>query len=120
MALNSILLVEDNMLAQRAAKIILSGFALQIDIASSGQEAIDLSKLNIYDLILMDIGLGDMTGFEVEQNIRQDSLLNQETRIFALTAHDDKEYEEKAINSGMQGYLIKPISTAVLAAILEK
>lgn len=117
---NRVLLTEDNQLAQMAATIVLTSFDLEVDVAASGEEAIELSQINTYDLILMDIGLGDMSGFEVVEKIRQQSSLNQHTAILALTAHSDVEYEQQAIESGMQGYLVKPISAAMLEILLKK
>ena len=107
-----VLLVEDYPLVSKVSKKILetnNKLTCSVDVASSGKEAIALAKKNPYKLILMDIGLPDMTGYEVTKKIIAcKNSPNYNTPIVALTAHD--EMVESCINAGMVDLIPKPLS----------
>lgn len=110
---NSVLLVEDNVIAQKAAFVILSAMNCNVHIASSGQEALHRINNNQYDLIFMDIGLGaGIDGYEVTQQIRIKENNNSQTPIVALTAHAAEENKELCIKAGMDAVLAKPMTQA--------
>ena len=115
-----VLLVEDNILAQMAAKMIIASTGCRVDVSSSGQDAIQLASQNTYDIIFMDIGLGDMNGFEVADNIHKKAVINLRTPIVALTAHSEESYKELAERSGMVGFITKPLSLEAIQGILDK
>lgn len=115
-----ILVVEDNAIAQTVAKSILAQSGCRVDVASNGKEALQLWKKNKYDLIFMDVGLPDMDGYQVTQNIRvQEVAQNRHTPIIALTAHAGEENKQRCIESGMNAVLTKPLSLKGCSEILS-
>ncbi len=107
--LPNILLVEDNSINQKVAVLLLKQMGFNnIDIASSGIEAINLAIKNRYSLILLDIGLPDLDGFEVAKIIRND-LLNITIPIIAVTAFDRDDIEKRSSEVGINQVLNKPL-----------
>ncbi|AXR07558.1 aerobic respiration two-component sensor histidine kinase ArcB [Salinimonas sediminis] len=102
-----ILLVEDIELNVMVAKALLEKLGQTVDVAMTGQEAIDKARANEYDLILLDIQLPDMTGFDVANVLIEEDLVMQ-TPIVALTANVIKKREEY-LENGMDDIIAKPI-----------
>ena len=102
-----ILLVEDNIFSQKVTKVMLQGLGCEIDYASSGAEALDLTYRK-YDVIFMDLGLPDIDGIEVVKKIRHSNNCNRHVFICALTAHASEEEKEKCLEVGMNEFLTKP------------
>ena len=115
-----VLLVEDSDIARLTAELNLKSENCEVEIDTTGSQAIDLASSKKYDIILMDIGLGDTDGFAVTQAIRNLSTYNKSTPIIALTAHDTELYHEKAKEVGMNDYLTKPLENAEIQKILKK
>lgn len=106
-----VLVVEDTHIAQIVIKTQLYKQNCTVDIAVDGASAIRMANKFSYDLILMDIGLGDgPDGFEVTLNIKKNSLLNSMTPIVAVTAHNEPDFAEKASAVGMEGFFNKPFT----------
>lgn len=104
-----VLVVEDNTLNHKVISGLLSGTSITLTFVTNGQEAIDLLfKGMSYDLVLMDINMPIMNGYEATLEIRKHSKYNT-LPILALTADIMEESIQKAISSGMQGYITKPI-----------
>lgn len=115
-----VLIVEDSPIAQKVATIYMTKQGCKVDVADCGSIALDKTKNTLYDLILMDIGLGDgADGFEVTRQIKQESNLNQKTPIMAVTSHDGPDYRNKAKESGMIGYFNKPFTEKEAKILLE-
>jgi PAS domain S-box-containing protein len=115
----SVLVVEDNFIAQRVAKTILNSLNCFVDLAANGEEAINFYKKNQYDLVFMDIGLGEgINGYEVTNFIRS-QIKNQHTPIIALTAHAADESKQHCIEAGMNAVLTKPLTFAHASNILK-
>ena len=98
-----------------------------VTVANNGQEAIDLLKADAFDLVLMDVQMPVMDGFEATRTIRQMEArekLHPQTRspipIVAMTAHAMKGDRERCLESGMNGYLSKPIRTRELDEVLAE
>ncbi len=106
-----VLLVEDVTIAQKLAKIALSELSCDVDVADTGMQALEFAEKNQYDLILMDLGLPDIDGITVAENIRRINELYADVPIIALTAHDDQEYKSNCLDIGMTDYLVKPFSS---------
>jgi PAS domain S-box-containing protein len=104
----NILLCEDNELNQRLIKAILSEKGYKIDLAENGEKGIDLFKNNNYDLVLMDIQMPFMDGYETTRTIRQ--TLQSKIPIVALTANFMIAEKTKCLQIGMNDYLSKPFS----------
>lgn len=106
-----ILVVEDNIIAQTVILSLLTRLSCQVDLASNGIEAIALYNQKQYDLIFMDIGLGEgMNGFEITRFIRSQSKPNHHIPIIALTAHAGESYRKQCIESGMDEVMTKPLT----------
>src|SRR5579862_9636181 len=115
-----VLLVEDNLIATRITTMHLNELTCIVDHAQDGISAITMSKENHYDIILMDIGLPDMTGIEVTRSIRQNELGSEmPVPIIALTAHVDDERNQQCMQSGMSAVFCKPIEKAIIEDILN-
>jgi signal transduction histidine kinase/CheY-like chemotaxis protein len=102
-----ILFVEDVEFNQIVAERFFNKWNLKYDIAQTGSEAFDLTKSKKYDLILMDLNLPDMSGFEATGLIKENSL-NSDTMIIALTAYTYSEISDKIVEFGLNGFLQKP------------
>jgi signal transduction histidine kinase/ActR/RegA family two-component response regulator len=113
------LLVEDNIINQKIAKIMLEDFGCHVTIANDGFEALTrLIHDHSFDLIFLDVGLPDMSGFEVACKIRQELLIKQ-TPIIAMTAHVLERDREEAFQSGMDKILAKPINYHEIEKVLK-
>jgi signal transduction histidine kinase/CheY-like chemotaxis protein len=114
MSLNgvSVLVAEDNTLNQKLMGILLRQMGCIFDMANNGKEAMEKVREKKYDIILMDIQMPVMDGFEATRNIRNE--LKITTPIIALTARVFKEDEEKCREVGMNDFLTKPIETNTL------
>ena len=115
MKMHKILLVEDIELAQIIARHMLKSLHCDVDVASTGMEAIQKARDNQYDYILMDLGLPDMDGFTAAEKIHEFS----HVPIIALTAHVEAQYKEKALASGMQDFLTKPLDEKAVRELLK-
>ena len=104
---NHILIVDDNLNNLRIAVDILMGEDYRISTARNGQEALTvLSKSNV-DLVLLDINMPDMNGFEVINKIQAQPEL-KETPVLFVTSHNDEVYLDKAFKAGCVDFIAKP------------
>ena len=118
----SILLVEDNELNQRLMKISLARFDYKVSIAINGLEAIQMFTNQKFDIILMDIMMPIMDGFESTKNIRNIELNNHllgHIPIIAFTANTINNDREKCIRAGMDDILEKPFDIIKFRKILR-
>ncbi|MCH5598817.1 response regulator [Niabella ginsengisoli] len=107
-----ILLVEDNTLNIKLINGIFLGTNVKVDVAETGGQAVEKVKDSFYDIILMDIELPDMNGYETTRIIRKD--LKIQLPIIALTAHVLAGEKERCLEAGMNDYLTKPVNTRQL------
>ncbi len=114
---STILLVEDNKSNQEILVGLLKKSGIRIDIADNGQEALEMFQANKYALILMDIHMPIMDGFEATRRIRE---ISQTIPIIALTADVMKEDIEETKKVGMNEYLHKPVEVDALCETLLK
>ncbi len=115
-----ILVVEDSLIALVVIKTQLTKLGCLVDSATDGESALKEAQSKPYDLILMDIGLGDgPDGFEVAAHIKQQSPINHLTPIMAVTSHGETEYIEKALEVGMVGFFHKPFTLEDAMKIIE-
>ncbi|MCC7431308.1 response regulator [bacterium] len=117
-----ILLVEDNLDNQNLAKKVLEKKGYFVEVAENGLIGFEAVKRFHYDLVLMDIQMPVMGGFEATQAIRDWERKNNEERIpiLALTAHAFDGYREKCLENGMDDYLTKPLKKTLLFQLLDK
>lgn len=117
----SILLAEDVLLNQRLVVKIMEKWGHDLEIAENGKIAVDKVKEKNYDLILMDIQMPVMDGYDAAKLIRSlPDLKKQSTPIIALTAHASNAEAEKCINLGMNAYLAKPFNQQNLFQIINQ
>ncbi|MDQ3111764.1 MAG: ATP-binding protein [Bacteroidota bacterium] len=105
----SILLVEDNVINQKLAKIILADMGIKTETAGNGKEAIGKIKIKKYDLVLMDMQMPVLGGYEAAGVIRKK--LKSEVPIIAMTANALDGEREKCLAAGMNEYISKPIDS---------
>ena len=117
-----ILLVEDNIINQKVALSILEGLGYHLDVASNGLEAVHALERKSYDLVLMDIQMPEMDGFEATNIIRDktSNVLNHDLPIIAMTAHAMSGYKDICIKAGMNDYVTKPIQPDKLTKVINQ
>jgi PAS domain S-box-containing protein len=115
---NKILVVEDNKVNQRVAKILLQDLQQDFEFASNGPQALTLLASNHYDMVLMDLGLPEMSGLDVTSRIRQNETPDQHIPIIAMTAHAFESDKLLCLESGMDDVVTKPINIEELKAAL--
>ncbi|WP_297090438.1 ATP-binding protein [uncultured Draconibacterium sp.] len=114
---HAILLVEDNLDNARYIQHILRDKGLQLFHSKNGEEAIKLVKTMTPDLVLMDIGLPDIDGYEVTRRIKS---IQAQLKVVAQTAYVTKQDKEKALEAGCIDFISKPLTKEILLATLSK
>jgi CheY-like chemotaxis protein len=112
-----VLIVEDNKINQLVTRKILEKSQCNCTVVEAGIEALEILKTETFDLILMDINMPGMNGFETTIKIRQNNIT---TPIIALTAFSKHEIEQEAIDSGMNAVVIKPYKKSELYSIISE
>lgn len=113
-----ILVVEDNPMNQRLAALLLSDWGYEYEIVEDGKEALDILQRIDFQLILMDIQLPIMDGYEATTAIRND--LKSAIPIIATTAHAFAGEREKCLAVGMNDYIPKPLQEDIVLTIIQK
>lgn len=112
-----VLLAEDHILNQKLATAYLTGFGLEVDLAENGLEALEKLKTKHYDLVLMDIQMPILDGYNASKKIREE--LKITVPIIAMTAHIMANEKEKCLSYGMTDYLSKPFKEIDLYNMLN-
>jgi len=117
-----VLLVEDNLVNQEVAAKMLAKIGCSYDTVSNGEDALAVLNEQKYDLILMDLQMPRMDGFEATVKLKTESSynLNTDTPVVALTAHATKEHQERCFDVGMADYLTKPLRLNDLRRVFQK
>ena len=123
----TLLLVEDYPTNQKVAMAYLTNAGYHVDIADNGQRAVEAYQNRKYDLILMDIQMPEMDGYQATAAIRAlekgadaPSQTHDRTPIVALTAHATEEDKRKCLEAGMDDFLTKPLQRGDLLQTLSK
>ncbi|MBF0237112.1 MAG: response regulator [SAR324 cluster bacterium] len=115
---NRILLVEDNVLNQQVAFEILTSAGLKVEVACNGQEAVEALQQKAYELVLMDVQMPVMGGYEATRLIRKIPQF-KDLPVIAMTAHAMTGAREECLAAGMNDYVSKPIDPEELFKVLE-
>ncbi|MEN8907580.1 MAG: response regulator [Clostridiales bacterium] len=113
-----VLLVEDNYINQKMMSELLKSFKLEIHCANDGKQALELVNKYNFHLIIMDLHMPGMDGYEVTNKIRK-YIKYRKTPIIALTADVVEGTKERILSTGMNLYLSKPVDPLKLASILN-
>jgi PAS domain S-box-containing protein len=117
----NILLVEDDYVSQLLIKQICKMKKWNISVAPNGKEALEVLENNKFDLILMDIQMPEMSGFDLTKIIREkENSTGEHTPIIATTAYAMEIDKEHALNVGMDDYISKPIDLTKLQEIINQ
>jgi two-component system, sensor histidine kinase and response regulator len=115
-----ILVAEDNRTNQLVAIGLLQKQGHRVVVAENGIRALEILERNTFDVILMDVQMPEMDGFEATAAIRRkQSRTGTYTPIIAMTAHSMEGDRERCIDAGMDDYISKPIRGTLLADILK-
>lgn len=117
----SVLLVDDNKVNQFLGKKILANLGVKkIELASSAAEALEKLEADHFDLMLTDVEMPGMNGYELSQSIRSREMGKEHLIIIALTANSSSEDRELAKAAGIDDYLTKPYSPQDLFEVLSR
>jgi CheY-like chemotaxis protein len=114
----AILLVEDNAANRRIVELMINELGLRADVAANGLIAIEAARERHYDVILMDLQMPGVNGFEATRQIRVEQQRGARSTIIALTANVVEGEEARCRAAGMDGYLAKPLKLDSLASVL--
>jgi len=108
-----ILIVEDEVRLAEALGEIMKGQLYSVDIVNDGEDGYDYAMSNIYDVIVMDVMLPSMNGFDIVRKMREEK---NQTPVIMLTAKDDTADKIKGLDCGADDYLTKPFIPGELLA----
>jgi PAS domain S-box-containing protein len=114
-----VLMVEDNPEAAESLMMILELLGHQARVVHDGRTAIDAARANLPDVMLIDIGLPGMNGYEVAQAIRRDATLKHLVLV-ALTGYGLSEDKARAMAAGFDHHLVKPVDLDALQELVER
>jgi CheY-like chemotaxis protein len=116
----NVLMVEDNVIAQKVEEALLTALHCQVDIADSGDKAVLLFDPGKYDIVFMDIGLQDTSGYLVAKKIRQKEENTQHhVPIIALTSYQADVVQYDCDEYFMDGVLTKPLTSEQAKQIIQ-
>ena len=114
-----VLAIDDNPVGLTVLRHVLKRHGMQVDCASSAEEALALAARGVYDLVLMDLQMPGMDGLTAAREMRKIPGYAQ-VPILALTANFSDEVREQCRAHGMQAYLSKPVEAAELMAAVSR
>jgi CheY-like chemotaxis protein len=115
-----VLVAEDNVVNQKVALRALERMAIRADVATNGREAVELTRANRYDVILMDCQMPEMNGYQAATEIRRQEGSEHRAVIIAMTADALPGNREQCLMSGMDDFLAKPVKLERLVEVLRK
>jgi PAS domain S-box-containing protein len=114
-----VLIAEDNLMNQKLISEIMKKWEVNFDLAVDGQEALDKLYEKTYDIVLMDVNMPRVSGYEAAERIRMDTAnLNNKVPMIALTAAALQSEKQKVFDSGMNEFVSKPFVPANLKKVM--
>jgi DNA-binding response OmpR family regulator/HPt (histidine-containing phosphotransfer) domain-containing protein len=113
-----VLVVDDNEMNRQLMRTLLGKLGLPCELAENGVQALELLRASRYDLVLLDMEMPVMDGWQTIREIRADGAL-ADLDVVALTAHAVSGSAERCLAAGCDGYLSKPLDAARFRALLE-
>jgi CheY-like chemotaxis protein len=119
--LGTILLAEDNYINQMVTIRILEGKGHRVVVGANGRLVLEILERQAVDLVLMDIQMPEMDGFQATSAIRErEAITGAHLPIVALTAHATNGYRQKCLDAGMDDYLAKPVCSKDLLEVVNR
>jgi signal transduction histidine kinase/DNA-binding response OmpR family regulator/streptogramin lyase len=115
-----ILVAEDNVINQKVTCRLLERLGLHADVAANGEEAVKMSGLVSYGLILMDCQMPVMDGYDATRQIRHRDGSTRRTPVIAVTADAMPDCRERCLEAGMNDYITKPVKAETLDLVLSR
>jgi two-component system, OmpR family, aerobic respiration control sensor histidine kinase ArcB len=117
-----VLLVEDNVIALRMVELLVTQLGFNFISVVNGEEALDLLQHKRFDLIITDIGLPGISGYELTRIIRQREICENkpEVPIIGLTAHTQAKAKEESLKAGMNYVFVKPVNAQKIKAVVSQ
>lgn len=106
----SVLLVEDNVMNRELMELRLTRSGFDVQTATDGVEALEQCESKIFDLVLMDLNLPDVDGWEATRRIREREVQNMHMPIIALSASATTEERDRALSAGCDAFVSKPVN----------
>jgi PAS domain S-box-containing protein len=114
-----LLLAEDNLVNQKVALLMLKKLGIKADVATNGLEVMQALERQTYDVVLMDVQMPEMDGFEATKAIRE-RWKEEKPHIIAVTAHALEGDRKRCIEAGMDDYISKPVRLEELIEALGR
>ena len=115
-----VLLAEDNPVNQLVARSLLARLGCEVEVASNGEQALQMLDGARFDLVLMDCMMPGLDGYETTAEIRRRERAGARLPIVAMTASAMQGDRERCLAAGMDDYLSKPVTRDVLAGVLTR
>jgi signal transduction histidine kinase/CheY-like chemotaxis protein len=115
-----VLVVDDSDVNQLVAAGLLAHLGYTAEVVADGRQAVEIAGRQVFDLILMDVQMPEMDGYEATREIRRQEKTGQRTPIVAMTATVTDGERERCLAAGMDDYLAKPMQKADVLAVLER
>jgi two-component system, sensor histidine kinase and response regulator len=116
-----VLVAEDNIVNQRVASGLLRKRGHEVVVVGDGLGAVAATAEGMFDIVLMDVQMPNMDGFEATAAIRErEATSGAHVRIVAMTAHAMSGDRDRCLRAGMDGYLSKPLDARLLCAVVEQ
>lgn len=114
-----VLVVEDNLDTLRSTTLLLREMGHEVDYAINGYAALEAARRFKPHVIILDLGLPGMDGFEFCRKLKKEEALKA-VRVIAVTGYGQAEYRARSREAGCDVHLVKPVSPAVLQAVIEE
>jgi CheY-like chemotaxis protein len=113
-----VLVIEDNLDTVRSLALLLREMGHEVEYAINGYAGLEVARRFEPDVVILDLGLPGMDGFDVCRRMKNDPDLKA-VRVVALTGYAQDDYRERALKSGCEAHFVKPIDASTLEKILK-